>query len=199
MEKLRVIGLAGLMGSGKSTISAFLKDRGVYIIDADKLGHQSLKKGSSTYNRLLEVFGPSILKESKEIDRKKLAEIVFRDENSRLILNSITHSAIKRLIKRELKIAKEKGFTTVVLEAAILLDSPWIELVTEVWEVRSSYENCLARLIEDKKYSPEEVKLRLKAQIESRKKSNFNPQVIIINDGCLDNLYQQAEYYFNKE
>ncbi len=199
MGSLRVIGLTGVIGSGKSVVASYLGSLGAYIIDADKLGHKVLEKGSPVYKRVLKAFGPSILKESGDIDRKILANIVFGKEKKRLLLNSLTHPTIKELIEEELNNALKEGYKEAVLEAAILLESPWLSFVSEVWEIKASYENCLSRSVKGKGYQPDEVKDRLEAQISARRQSTGAPLIEIDNNGSLEDTLNQVKYYFYQE
>ena len=116
-----VIGIFGKSGSGKSTVCEYLKKKGFYVIDADKLGHQILKKGEEGYIKVLEAFGDSFLDENEEIDRKKLGKYVFENKKAPL-LSSISHPIIGRLVEEEIKKSKN-SHTNTIIDAALLCNT----------------------------------------------------------------------------
>ena len=95
-----IIGLTGGIGTGKSTASGFLSDLGAVVLDADSLGHDTYKKGTELYRALIKTFGQDILGTKGEINRSKLADIVFANENLLTKLNSMVHPYIKNYIKK---------------------------------------------------------------------------------------------------
>ena len=80
-----LIGITGGIGSGKSVLCDVARDMGFYVISADKIGHDILRKGSSAYNEVVEIFGEGILSENGEIDRKKLGRLVFSDKEKLML------------------------------------------------------------------------------------------------------------------
>src|SRR5919205_3767606 len=99
-----LVGLTGGIGAGKSTFAALLAERGAQIIDADELGHDALRPGEDAWNAVVEHFGEEILAAgSMEVDRKRLAGIVFNDPQQRVTLNAIVHPVIMRNIADELE------------------------------------------------------------------------------------------------
>ncbi len=106
-----VIGLTGGIASGKSTVSAKLKELGAAIIDVDILARGVVSKGEIAYNRIVQCFGENILLPSGEINRKRLGSVVFSDKEKLALLNSITHPEIISRVKdkiQELKAAAQK-------------------------------------------------------------------------------------------
>ncbi len=94
---MRVIGLTGGIASGKSLVSQRLAERGAVVIDADKLGHESYRRGTETYEALVEAFGQGVVGANGEIDRPALGAKVFGDEVARRRLQAIVWPAIRRL------------------------------------------------------------------------------------------------------
>lgn len=88
------IGLTGSIGTGKSTVSKLLRERGIAVIDADLLAREIVKKGQECLNDLKNVFGNQVLTIDGELDRKKLGQIVFSDDSKLELLNSVTHPHI---------------------------------------------------------------------------------------------------------
>lgn len=102
-KKMKVIGITGGTGAGKSTVCAELKKRGAEIIDADAISRQVSQKGGIAFGEIVEAFGTEILDEMGEIDRKALGKIVFNDEEKLSLLNQITHKHIFDEMERRLK------------------------------------------------------------------------------------------------
>ena len=129
-----IIGLTGGIASGKSTVAQALKTRGAFVIDADKLGHQAYAKGSDAFHKVVAQFGEDIVSDDGEIDRRALGAKVFADGGGLKQLTDIVWPAIYDMaaeqIQQSLKAAPE---TVVVLEAAVLIEAGWQQLVDEIW------------------------------------------------------------------
>jgi phosphopantetheine adenylyltransferase/dephospho-CoA kinase len=129
-----IIGLTGGIASGKTSVSKRLEKLGAARIDCDQLGHQAYAKGSSCFEKVVSAFGNNILCESTgEIDRKKLGPIVFSDPGKLSELNGIVWPAIRAMVLEITREAHESGKEIVVIEAAILLEAEWDDMVDEVW------------------------------------------------------------------
>ena len=100
---MKIIGLTGNSGCGKSTVSDIFSKNGGYIIDADKIAHENMEFGKATYNEIVDAFGSEILLENGEIDRKKLGRIVFSDKEKLSVLNEISLKYILEEIIEELR------------------------------------------------------------------------------------------------
>ncbi|MCP4676618.1 MAG: dephospho-CoA kinase [Deltaproteobacteria bacterium] len=118
-----IIGLTGGIASGKSTVASFLREAGVPVIDADKLGHFALAKDGEAHEPVVEAFGPEILDEGGEIDRQKLGAKVFDNADQRRMLEAITHPAIARLARKGLQMVAEREEPIAIYEAALLVET----------------------------------------------------------------------------
>ncbi|MEG2440439.1 MAG: dephospho-CoA kinase [Acetivibrio sp.] len=193
-NKIKVIGLTGGIGSGKTFIATYAKEKfGVPIILADEVGHIALEPGRKTYYKVLEVFGKEIMERNNGIDREKLSKIVFEDKKKLELLNGIVHPFIKEWIEKEIqRIKEEKTVKYIILEAAILLESSLVNLCDEIWFVQTEENVRRARLKESRGYSEEKIDHIIKAQLsqeEMQKKSDF----IISNTEDLKELQKQLE------
>ena len=129
---MKVIGLTGGIGSGKSTVSQFLVELGTVIIDADKVGHEALQLDTELWHEVVFAFGRQVLKPNGDIDRKKLGELVFGNSESLLRLNQIMHPRMYDIVKAQLEDYRRQGVGVVVLEAPLLIEAGWTSLVDEV-------------------------------------------------------------------
>jgi dephospho-CoA kinase len=217
----KVLGVCGGIGSGKSTACKLLVDSCHCLshIDADKVAHSVYAPGSNCVTEIVEEFGSEILlladdtttttdDEPMEIDRKKLGAIVFAERSAMAKLEAIVWPHVKdRLTEtiNELRSSWEsesKSTSTsngiVVLEAAILLDAGWDDLLDGLWVVTASRHTALARLVETRGLTQEEAAKRIQAQ-ESRRgiggaatleeeRNAGNVHCVISNDGSLEDL-----------
>lgn len=158
------IGLTGKTGAGKSTVAAYLKEKGCYIIDGDVIARQITEKGSPVLKTLQAAFGEDILDEKGELIRPRLARRAFSSRDNTDLLNSITHPEIKRRCEDEIIKAKKEGFTVSVIDAAALLDSSCKELCDKIAVVTAPEEIRLDRILKRDGITPEQAMTRIKAQ-----------------------------------
>jgi dephospho-CoA kinase len=177
-----VIGLAGGILSGKSTISGMLAEKGAVIIDADEIGHEAYKPGTGTWQELRDAFGDGILKIDGDIDRKRLGEIVFADPDALIRLNNIVHPRMHEMVREEIDRLKGEGVPVVVLEAALLIEAGWTDLVDEVWVAVAPEQVAVKRLKERGGLSEEQARARIRSQMSSEERAKHAD--IIIDTDC---------------
>lgn len=118
------IGITGVIGSGKSTLAKILKECGVLVIDADEISRNLTKKGTATFDRIVSVFGRNIIAQDGELDRKKLAEIIFSDPLKKRLLEDIIHPAVSCERDKILnEIEKTKPDSVVALDIPLLFET----------------------------------------------------------------------------
>jgi dephospho-CoA kinase len=181
-EKMFIIGLTGGILSGKSTVAQMLVEKGAGHIDADKMGHEAYKPHTKTWQKVVDAFGPGILKESGEIDRQKLGDIVFNDPQALARLNRIVHPQIGRLVMDEIKKLSEKGVDVVVLEAALLIEAQWTNVVDEVWVTVAPEQTVIKRLQNRGGLSEEQARARIRSQLPSEERAKYGD--VVINTDC---------------
>jgi len=184
---MKVIGLTGGIGSGKSTVSRFLAGLGAIIVDADKVGHELLKSGTEVWREVVAAFGRQVLTPVGDIDRKKLAEIVFSNPESLSRLNQIMHPRMYDMVKAQLEEYRRQGVAVVVLEAPLLIEANWTSLVDEVWVTVASQSTVLRRLKEKFRLSEPETLARIHSQLPTEERIK-HADVIIDTDCDLDEL-----------
>ncbi len=189
---MKVIGLTGGIGSGKSTVSKFLAELGAVIIDADKVGHETLKLGTEVWREVVAAFGRQILTPDGDINREKLSEIVFRNSESLLRLNQIMHPRMYDMVRAQLEGYRKQEVGVVVLEAPLLIEANWTSLVNEVWVTVASESTVLRRLKEKFELSEPESMARIHSQLPSEEKVK-HADVIINTDCALGELRAKVE------
>jgi len=189
---MKVIGLTGGIGSGKSTVSQFLAELGTIIVDADEIGHQALKPNTEAWHEIVAAFGRQILTTNGNIDRKKLGKIVFGDSESLSRLNRIMHPRMYNMVKAQLERYQEQGVGVTVFEAPLLLEANWTSLVDEIWVTVASESTVLRRLQERTGLSKPESLARLRSQMSNEERLK-HADVIIDTDCDLNELRRKVK------
>ena len=189
---MKIIGLTGGIGSGKSTVSRFLAELGAVIIDADKVGHEAYKPDTEVWREVVASFGRQILTPNGDIDRKKLGEIVFDKPEALSRLNQILHPRIYDMVKAQLEEYRRQWVDVVVLEAPLLIEAGWTSLVDEVWVTVASESTMLRRLEECSGLSKQQSLARIRSQLSSEERMK-HADVVINNDGDINELKSKVE------
>ncbi|MDY6893111.1 MAG: dephospho-CoA kinase [Chloroflexota bacterium] len=177
-----VIGLTGGILSGKSTISKMLSERGAVIIDADKVGHEAYIPHTQVWQEVTNAFGKEILTENEEIDRKKLGEIVFKDPQALARLNGIMHPRMHDMLRERVEKLQSANSNVIVIEAAILIEAKWTDLVDEVWVVIAPEEAVIQRLQNRSGLSEEQARARIRSQLSNDERASHAD--IVIDTNC---------------
>ncbi|HCA21951.1 MAG TPA: dephospho-CoA kinase [Lachnospiraceae bacterium] len=161
---MKVIGITGGIGSGKSRVMNYIAEkRGVYILEADRLAKSLMNKGERIYMAVTEAFGEEILDESGEIDRIALAGIVFNDPDKLSLLNQLTHPAVREEIINLIDLA-DQGFIRnerhekidiFMIEAALLIEEGYKEICDHMIFVYTDRDIRIKRLMEGRGYTTE--------------------------------------------
>ncbi len=187
-----VIGLTGGLGSGKSTVAEMLRELGAVVLNADQIGHQVYAPGGPAYQEVVAAFGPQVLAADGSVDRRRLAGIVFRDPQALQRLNAITHPRIREGIRQRLRELASQGTRVAVVEAALLLEAGWDDLVDEVWVTVCPPEVAARRAAERSGISLEEALARVRAQMSNEERVR-RAQVVINTDTDLAKTREQVE------
>jgi dephospho-CoA kinase len=145
---VKVIGLTGDAGSGKSTVAAMLEDLGAQVISADAVARRQALPGSPVFNEIVSTFGPAYLTPEGLLDRHKLAELVFTNSDAREKLNEITHPPVFRALGEQIEKARLDGSKVVVVEVPLLLETDSAAMFDEVWVVTAGQATKIGRLME---------------------------------------------------
>lgn len=189
---MKTIGITGGIGSGKSTVGAMLKEMGAAFIDADKVGHRLLREDESLKAELVSLFGDSIINGDGQINRRRLAAIVFADRESLGRLNTATHSRIDRAIAAETAAYRKEDYPAVVIEAPLLIEAGWAGNTDIIWLTEAPPEVVLRRLVERMGYTEAEARARIAAQISNDERRRY-ATAIIDTDTSLEELRRRVD------
>jgi len=188
---MKVIGLTGGIGSGKSTVSGLLRKQGAIIIDADIIAREVVEKGKDAYNEIIDAFGLNILDDQGNIDRAKLGSIVFNDKKKLDLLSEITHKHVIKEIINELEQIKKSSFDgIVVIDAPIPVKHGFLDVSDEVWVVHSNEEIRIKRIMERNNLDRKQAEIRIKSQMSEKEYLELADKVIV-NEGSINNLEQK--------
>lgn len=173
------VGLTGGIASGKSTVSRFLRRSGAFIVDADEIAHDLIKKGNGAYQAVVETFGREILYGSGEINRIKLGKIIFQDESRRQMLNQIIHPGVfeRALSEREV-ISKKYPKAVIIFDAALLIETGGYKEMDWLLLVYVDRVTQIDRLTQREGLTRSEAVLRIDTQMPLDQKVPFADEVI---------------------
>ena len=202
-----VIGLTGGIGTGKSTVSQILKDRGFTVIDLDVISHEVVKF-PSVVEKIIKNFGREVLVDNEDenyiVSRKKLGKIIFADKEKRFALNSIMHPEILRVMRKkilECKLKKEKdekGKNKIIfVEIQLLFEVQWEKEFDYILLVSAEKETQIKRILSRDNRSKEEALSIINSQMsldEKKKRSDY----VIENDGNSQDLEKKVDDFLKK-
>ncbi|QII50180.1 dephospho-CoA kinase [Bacillus paralicheniformis] len=197
-----VIGLTGGIASGKSTVAQMFQQCGITVVDADVIAKEAVEQGMPAYQKIAETFGQGVLLETGDIDRRKLGEIVFANEEKRMQLNAIVHPEVRKMMIKQRDEAIRAGERFVVLDIPLLYESGLEHLTDKVIVVWVPMELQLERLMKRNRLTEDEALNRIHAQhsLDEKKKK---ADAVIDNSGSLKDteaqLHQLLDTWSNIE
>lgn len=186
-----LVGLTGGIGSGKSTVAAMLARRGAIVIDADELARQAIEPGTPGYTHLVAEFGREVLAPHGEVDRERLAQLVFANPEARQRLESIVHPEVARLFSEAVEAHRDTD-RIVVYVVPLLVERALQAGFDVVVTISASRVTREARLKADRGMSQEDIRGRMAAQLsdtERRQAAHFD----IENDGSIEDLERAVD------
>lgn len=195
--KKLVVGLIGGIGSGKSTVAEELRQRGARIISGDAMGHEGLER-PDIRRQIVERWGDNVLDENGKVNRRKVAEIVFKDSAERRALEGMVFPWIEKRVTEEILAAQSAAdCKLVVLDAAILLEAGWSHVCDRIVYVHADRDTRLERVAAQRGWTAEEVAQREQAQLSLSEKASRADDVIE-NSGALEQTARQVERLLGK-
>jgi dephospho-CoA kinase len=186
------LGLTGGIASGKSAVSAMLREMGFAVLDADALGHKLIEPGQAAYAEVIQEFGPSITDSSGSIDRSKLGAVVFADRAKLDRLNTIVHPRVAEVILSQFEVWRRSGVRDAVfVEAALIIESGIHKKLDGLVVVWCTPEQQVERLIA-RGLSEAEARRRISAQLPVEEKLRLATEKIDCS-GSLEETRRQIE------
>lgn len=204
---MKIIGITGGVGAGKSEILKHLQDAyQAYVIQADQVGHLVMEPGQDAYKAIVETFQDmpsdvnvapvgSLLREDGTIDRGVLGSIVFSDGEKLKMLNSIIHPAVKQWIRDEIGKKQKEGTRLLVVEAALLIEDGYASVCDELWYIHTNQAVRRERLKASRGYSDEKIDAICRNQL-SETEFRGACQAVIDNSGAFEDTRQQIADLF---
>ncbi len=188
-----VYGLTGGIGSGKSAVAALLEEYGVPVVSADELSRIVVAKGSAGLEDVVKLFGPEVLDEHGELDRRKMASIVFQEPAKRRQLEAILHPRIRERFEQVLDALEKAGHEVMVYEVPLLFEKNLQGEMKAVILVTADESKRIARVCARDDVTEAEVRARIAAQMDEEQKRK-RADYIIENDGTMDDLRREVEF-----
>ncbi len=190
---MKIIGITGGVGAGKTEILEYLNDKyGASICQTDKVAKKLQKKGGVCYDAIVEHFGRDILNEKGELDRSKLSDIVFSDPVQLEALNRIVHPAVKNEVDRLIQQEERKNTNLFIIESAILIEAKYGDICDELWYIYVEDTARRNRLYYSRGYDARKIDEIIAAQLP---KDQFlkNCDRVIDNSGVFDETKLQLD------
>lgn len=191
---MRVIGITGGVGCGKTQVLSYIKNKyNCEVILADEVAHMVKEPGQSCYEALVDLLGKEILAPDGQIDRGAMAEKIFKDEVLLKQVNELIHPAVKEYNLRAIQKARvEEKLDFLFIEAALLIEDGYGQIVDELWYIYATEAVRRVRLKESRSYSDEKITGILGRQL-SEEEYRRHCKVVIDNSGDLKDTYEQID------
>lgn len=192
---MKIIGVTGGIGSGKSSVSRTLRDLGAAVVDADVLA-RNVTSGGKAFEELVSYFGSDIVGADGELDREKLAAVAFSDKVKLHALNSITHKYIVEKIYDTVEVLRSSGkWDIIVIDAPIPVEKGFMDLADEIWVVTADRETRIKRVMQRSGFSYESVSERINSQLRDEEYLRIADEVLY-NNGSMEEIEQSVVRLF---
>jgi dephospho-CoA kinase len=192
---LKLIGLTGGAGSGKTTVSAMLRDLGAVVIDADEAAHAVYQPGSPGFDAVTREFGPDYVRDGR-VDRDRLGELVFNDAGARQRLNAIVHPLVREWMAARTAEAAMGGAAVVVQDVPLIFENGLERLYSTVILVYVPEHQQLTRLVEGRGIAEDRARAIIATQMPIEEKRKLAHHVID-NSGSREATRQQVEWLWD--
>ena len=186
-----LVGLTGGIGSGKSTVSRMLEERGAIVFDADALAREAVEPGTQGHDAVVDRFGANILGPGGHLDREALASIVFADPAARRDLEAIVHPEVRRLFAQGCEEHQDTNHV-VVFSAPLLVETGMHTACDVLVVVSATVERQIERLLRARAMSEDAIRARIDAQATLEEKAAV-ADVLVDNEGTLEELEGQID------
>ncbi len=192
-----VLGITGGIGSGKSTVSGILKDRGLKVLDADQLSREVTAVGGIALPEIEEVFGSRAISSDGSMNRKYVSSVVFSDNTKLDVLSAIIHKYVLQYIAEDIEKERTRGTKCIVLDVPIPVKKGFCDKCNQIWVITCDENVRIKRLI-DRGLSKEDAQRRIAVQMTDDEYLSLG-DFEINNSGTLDELYERTEELIKSE
>lgn len=199
---MKVIGLTGGIGSGKSRVASVLTECfKAEVIYTDEVAKKQMRKGQCSYEAVVKEFGEEILNSRQQIDRKKLSKLVFAEKEKLERLNALTHpNVLEFLSARRKELEEKQNQKLLVIETALLIEAGYAAFCDEVFYVFASEADRRQRLIENRGYTEERVAAIFAAQKSEKEFLSCSTATIYHgNEVTLTELFHQIQFLLDRK
>ena len=173
-----ILGLTGGIASGKSTVSTMFQEEKIPVIDTDVIARDLLRKGTDTYQEVVDYFSEEILLTNKEINRKKLGRIIFANSKKRNKLNHMIHPKVREIVEQEIEVFRQLGNKVIVIDVPLLFETNYEQIVDKTIVVYTTQEAQISRLMSRDNITREYAMMKIQAQMPLEEKKDLADYVI---------------------
>ena len=185
-----VLGITGGIGTGKSTVARILKAHGAIVLDADEISRDVTKAGGSALSEIIDVFGPEFIAEDGSMNRKMMADKVFKDSKTLDALSMIVHEKVFAEMSAERETLKKAGEKLLVMDVPVPAKEGFIDVCDQIWVVWAD-ENIRLDRLAGRGMSEAESRRRMKLQLSKEEYFNLG-DIIIENNESIKSLEEQV-------
>ena len=194
---MRIIGITGGVGAGKTEVMTYIGQHYDAVIKADEVGYLLMEPGRECYLPIVRLFGRQITDESGNLNRKRIAELIFRDQEKLRQMNQIVHPAVKAYVRRAIAEEEKAGTSYVFIEAALLIEDHYDEICDELWYIYADERVRRDRLRRDRNYSDDRIDSIMENQL-SEEEFSEHCDFEVDNSGAFEETIKQIARRMSK-
>jgi len=191
-SNMKIIGITGGVGAGKTKVLSYIESRfSCSVIRADEAAHKLYEPGQACYQKIVALLGQEILNADNTIDKSKMAAAIFGNNALLAAVNGIVHPEVKKYILERIAFERKRGVVDYFfIEAALLIEEHYDQIVDEMWYIHSDVAVREKRLAQSRRYSTQKIAEIMKGQLCEEEFRKYC-QVVITNNGDLEETYRQ--------
>lgn len=190
----KIIGLTGGIATGKSTVTKLIRKSGHPVICADEIAHDVVKQGKPSYKKVIKLFGKDILQKNKQLNRQKIAKLVFTQPKLKRKLEAIIHPEVRKEMNRKIKYYITKKKPLIFLDVPLLFESKMAKMCHKTICIATTLKLQIERLKRDRNMARKHALDRIRSQMPLREKIN-KADYVIWNKGTIRELSSRLKRF----